>query len=123
MACVALRTAKLKRVSVARLPCTTSTPILHRGNAQIISRFSEGSRFQITFKPSPAVCPHREALRSPPSLPLSAVGGLAPPVRTLGSAQRQRGRRTEPFVSSLVGGCYLANMQDDTDSSCVGCRL
>lgn len=25
-------------------------------------------------------------------------------------------------MNSFVGGCYLANKQDDTDSSCVGVR-
>lgn len=41
------------------------------------------------------------------------------PVCSLGAAQGQRERRNE-FVNSFVGGCYLANKQDDTDSACVG---
>lgn len=45
------------------------------------------------------------------------------PVCTLGTAQRQRERRNELFVNSFVGGCYLANKQDDTDSACVGFRV
>lgn len=62
-------------------------------------------------------------LVSQPALPyvgeLGSSSRHTAPLRTLG----WHGRRVECFAKSSVGGYYLANEQDDTDSSCVGCSV